>query len=189
MYNISSEERNVLCWLRMYGPLTRIQIFSLLESENVEFPEKILAQLRAKNLIENVAGGFYIGLSKNEKPDLKMIKAMWVLICFLQQTQVEKHKRGEYPSLVHFEKQGADYEIVVYERGNRDKLLPLNLIHVEKKLIIVLESRDEMETVEKYIPENKHLYATLSFDGVSVVPTIRFCSPVFKGEEIDEKYK
>ena len=188
MFNISSEERKVLRWLRTYGPLTRIQIISLLEAENAACPEKVLAKLSAENLIENVARGFYVGLSKSEKPDLKTIKAMWVLICFLQQTQVDSHKRGEYPSLINFVKQGIDYEIVVCERGNRDKLNSLNILPVERKVIIVLESSDEIETIEKYIPQNKHLYATLSFDGFSVVPAIQFWSPTFEGGVIDEKY-
>ena len=60
--NFSEDEKNVLRWLKTYGPLKRTQIAKLLNKDNPKTVEYILRRLRNARVIENVTGGYYIGV-------------------------------------------------------------------------------------------------------------------------------
>ena len=95
------EEQYVMGWLAQYGALPRSQVVRMLQKPSGT-AEKILRNLRRQGQIEDISGGYYVGLDALCKPDQRMILAVWVLLKFVQQIDPRAHYPAVYPSQIFF---------------------------------------------------------------------------------------
>ncbi|MEE1502656.1 MAG: DUF5697 family protein [Acutalibacteraceae bacterium] len=184
MFNYSEDEKNVLTWLKNYGPLKRTQIAKLLNKENPKSVEYILRRLRNARVIENVSGGYYIGLSKHDKADLKTISAMWVFLYFIGDVQPNHHRNGDFPGQIFFLKGEYEYQIVVLDPGLEFQLSLVNCPpDANRKFIIVVNDQKSLEKAKTYLPKKPCIFATLSYENGADSPTICFIKPEEAVEE------
>lgn len=175
MTNFSEDEKNVLRWLKTYGPLKRTQIAKLLNKDNPKTVEYILRRLRNARVIENVTGGYYIGLSKYDKADAKTIAAMWVFLYFANDVEPNHHRGGDFPGQIFFLKGEYEYQIVVVDAGLEHQLSLLSTSpESNKKHVIVVPDEKSLEKAKKYLPDTPCVFAILSYENGADEPEIRF---------------
>jgi len=175
MNTFSEDERNVLNWLRCYGPLKRAQIARLLNKENPKTIEYVLRRLRNMRVIENVNGGYYIGLSKHDKADPKTISAMWVFLYFVDDVDPRHHRGGDFPGQIFFLKGEYEYQIVVVDPGLEFQLSLISCPEdANRKHIIVVSDEKSLEKAKNNLPKTPCIFAILSYENGADEPTIRF---------------
>lgn len=184
MVNFSEDEKNVLKWLKSYGPLKRSQIAKLLNKENPKTVEFILRNLRNARVIENVSGGYYIGLSKFDKADPKTISAIWVFLYFAGDVEANHHRGGDFPGQVFFLKGEYEYQIIVLDSGLEYQLSLVSCPpDANRKHIIVIPDEKSLEKAKAYLPKTPCIFAILSYENGADEPTIRFIKTEKESEE------
>lgn len=165
------EERYVVKWLSQYGALPRVQVARMLRKP-AGAAEKILRSLRRMGQIEDISGGYYVGLDPMCKPDQRTIIAVWVLLQFFDQVGPLDHYPAVYPSQIFFLKEDVGYEIVVLYEGEQSQLRLLQP-QDDLKYIIVLPHISMAEGLR--LPPVPCLFTTVEFQG-SEVPEVKFYS-------------
>ena len=155
------EEQYVMGWLAQYGALPRSQVVRMLQKPSGT-AEKILRNLRRQGQIEDISGGYYVGLDALCKPDQRMILAVWVLLKFVQQIDPRAHYPAVYPSQIFFLKENVGYEIVVLYEGEQG-LLRLLQPQEDLKYILVLPHISMADSLR--LPKAPCLFATVDFQG------------------------
>ena len=174
---LSNEEKNVLNWLKLYGPLSREQLTRLLNIENPKVTENIFRRLRMNRLIENINGGYYIGINKFDKADPKTIQAMWVFLYFSGDVEPNHHRSGDFPGQIFFIKENWEYQIVVVDDGLEFQLTLLNKTDANRKHIIVVSDFSKIDKVKPYLPDTPCVFATLTYENGVSEPIVRFALP------------
>lgn len=165
------DEQYVIKWLSQYGALPKSQLIRMLQKPE-RTAEKILKNLKKQMRIEDISGGYYLGLDHLCKPDQRIIVALWVLLKFIDQVDPMAHYPAVYPSQLFFLKDNTGYEIVVlYE--NEGSLLKLLQPEEDLKYIIVLPHISMAKNLK--LPKAPCLFATVDFHG-STEPEVTFYS-------------
>ena len=73
------EERYIIKWLSQYGALQKAQLIKMLRKPP-NTAERILKRMKKDMRIDNVSGGYYVGLDNMAQPDQRTILAVWVLL-------------------------------------------------------------------------------------------------------------
>lgn len=155
------EEQYVVKWLSQYGCLPRTQVIRMLQKPK-QTAEKIIRNLKKQFCIEDVGGGYYIGLDAMCQPDQRTIIALWVLLKFIDRVDPMAHYPAVYPSQVFFLKENVGYEIVVIYEGEENLLRPLQPEN-DLKYIIVLPVISMASQIK--LPKAQCLFATVEFCG------------------------
>ena len=155
------EEQYVVNWLSQYGALPRAQVVRMLQKP-VGTAEKILRNLLRQGQIEDISGGYYVGLDAMCKPDQRTILAVWVLLKFINQVEPMAHYPAVYPSQIFFLKENVGYEIVVLYEGEQSQLRLLQP-QDDLKYIIVLPHISMAANLR--LPNAPCLFATVEFQG------------------------
>ena len=95
------DERYIIKWLSQYGALPKTQLIRMLRKPK-STAERIIKNLKRELRIEDVGGGYYIGLDSMSKPDQRTISAVWVLLKFIEQVDPMAHYPAVYPSQLFF---------------------------------------------------------------------------------------
>ncbi len=156
-----ADEQYVVQWLSQYGALPRSQIIRMLKKP-LGTSEKILRNLCRRGQIEDISGGYYVGLDPMCKPDQRTILAVWVLLRFFDQVGPLDHYLAVYPSQLFFLKDDIGYEIVVLYEGEQSQLRLLQP-QEDLKYIIVLPHISMVEGLR--LPGAPCLFATVEFQG------------------------
>ena len=174
---LRQEERYVIKWLSQYGALPKTQLIKMIQKPP-EMSERILKSLKRQMRIDDVSGGYYVGLDSMCKPDQRTILAIWVLLKFIDHVDPNAHYPAVYPSQLFFLKENVGYEIVVLYEGEESFL---RLLHPEGELkyIIVLPNIAMAERLR--LPRAPCLFATVDYEG-GEEPAVRFYSQ----EEIED---
>ncbi len=168
-----ADEQYVVQWLSQYGALPRSQLLRMLRKPPGT-AEKILKNLRRRGQIEDISGGYYVGLDHMCKPDQRTILAVWVLLRFFDQVGPLDHYPAVYPSQLFFLKEDVGYEIVVLYEGEQSQLRLLQP-QEDLKYIIVLPHISMAEGLR--LPRAPCLFATVEFQGKEE-PEVRFYTEV-----------
>lgn len=155
------EEQYVVNWLSQYGALPRAQVVRMLQKP-VGTAERILRNLLRQGQIEDISGGYYVGLDPMCKPDQRTILAVWVLLQFIKQVEPMAHYPAVYPSQIFFLKENVGYEIVVLYEGEQSQLRLLQP-QDDLKYIIVLPHISMAAHLR--LPNAPCLFATVDFEG------------------------
>lgn len=155
------EERYVIKWLSQYGALQKAQLIKMLRKPP-NTAERILKRMKKDMRIDNVSGGYYIGLDSMARPDQRTILAVWVLLRFIEQVDPMAHYPATYPSQLYFLKGNMGYEIVVLNEGEESNLRLLQPDE-ELKYIIVLPHISMAEGLR--LPRAPCLFATVDYQG------------------------
>lgn len=155
------EEQYVVNWLAQYGALPRSQVVRMLQ-KSTGTAEKILKSLLRRGRVEEISGGYYLGLDSMCKPDQRTILAVWVLLKFIRQVEPMAHYPAVYPSQIFFLKENVGYEIVVLYEGEQS-LLRLLQPQEDLKYIIVLPHISMAGSLR--LPKVPCLFATVDFQG------------------------
>lgn len=176
---LTEDEKYFLHCLQEYGPLTRAQLTKLLNKSSVNATDKVFMRLRNQRLIENISGGYYIGLNKCDKANDKTIRAMWVFLYFAKEVERTHHCSGDYPGQIFFLKGGFEYQIITVEKGLEYELSLLKQPNDIRKNVIVLPSFEEEDkkAVLKFLPNTPCVFATLDYKDSGTEPIVRFCLP------------
>lgn len=168
---LRQEERYVIKWLSQYGALPKTQLIRMIHKPP-EMSERILKSLKRQMRIDDVSGGYYIGLDSMSKPDQRTIMAIWVLLRFIDHVDPNAHYPAVYPSQLFFLKENVGYEIVVLYEGEEAFL---RLLHPEGELkyIIVLPHISMAERLR--LPRAPCLLATVDYEG-GEEPVVTFYS-------------
>lgn len=155
------DEKYLIKWLSQYGALPKSQLIRMLKKPK-STAEKIIKNLKREMRIEDVGGGYYLGLDSLCKPDQRTIIAVWVLLQFIEQVDPMAHYPAVYPSQLFFLKDNIGYEIVVLYEGETN-LLKLLQPAEDLKYIIVLPVISMAEQLK--LPKAPCLFATVDFRG------------------------
>ena len=165
------DERYIIKWLSQYGALPKTQLIRMLRKPK-STAERIIKNLKRELRIEDVGGGYYIGLDSMSKPDQRTISAVWVLLKFIEQVDPMAHYPAVYPSQLFFLKDNTGYEIVVLYEGE-DNLLKLLQPTEYLKYIIVLPIISMAAQLK--LPKASCLFATVDYCG-NEEPEVKFYS-------------
>ena len=169
------DEKYLIKWLSQYGALPKSQLIRMLKKPK-STAEKIIKNLKREMRIEDVGGGYYLGLDSLCKPDQRTIIAVWVLLQFIEQVDPMAHYPAVYPSQLFFLKDNIGYEIVVLYEGGTN-LLKLLQPAEDLKYIIVLPVISMAEQLK--LPKAPCLFATVDFRGAEE-PEVTFYSEDIK---------
>lgn len=169
------DEKYLIKWLSQYGALPKSQLIRMLKKPK-STAEKIIKNLKREMRIEDVGGGYYLGLDSLCKPDQRTIIAVWVLLQFIEQVDPMAHYPAVYPSQLFFLKDNIGYEIVVLYEGETN-LLKLLQPAEDLKYIIVLPVISMAEQLK--LPKAPCLFATVDFRG-GEEPEVTFYSEGIK---------
>ena len=125
-------------------------------------------------MISAVSGGYYLGINPMDKPDQRMIYAVWVLLRFIDQVGPMDHYPASYPSQIFFLKNNAGYEIVVLYDGEQHIT---RLLRLEEDLKYILVLPQIRMARELKLPKAPCLFATVDYTGGDE-PGINFYSGV-----------
>lgn len=175
------DEQYVIKWLSQYGALPKAQIMKLLQKPDGT-AEKIIKNLKKQMQVEDVGGGYYIGIDSMCTPDQRLIAAVWVLLKFIDKVDPMAHYPAVYPSQLFFLKENIGYEIVVLYDGEQS-LLRLLQPEEELKYIIVIPHRSMIEKLK--LPKADCLFATVDYTG-NEEPEVIFYNIEEAGDEIRE---
>ena len=167
------EEVYVLKWLSQYGALPKAQLVRMLQKPK-STAERIIKNLKRQFRIEDVGGGYYVGLDPMCTPDQRTILAVWVLLKYIGQVDPMAHYPAVFPSQLFFLKENTGYEIVVLHEGESN-LLKLLQPADDLKYIIVLPFI-AMAAQLKALPKAPCLFATVDFCG-GEEPEVTFFLP------------
>ncbi|MFT3951741.1 MAG: DUF5697 family protein [Oscillospiraceae bacterium] len=156
------DEQYVVKWLSQYGPLLKSQVIRMLHDKDPKTAEKIIRSLKKQLRIEDVAGGYYLGLDSMCRPDQRTILAIWVLLRYIHCIDPMAHYPAVYPSQLFFLKENTGYEIVVLYEGEQH-LLRLLQPQEDLKYIIVLPHISMAGQLR--LPEAPCLFAAVDFKG------------------------
>jgi len=163
------EEQHIIHWLSQYGALPKTQVAKLIHK-----PERIakriihyLLKTRQVSLINN----YYIGLDPLQKPDAKIITALWVLLQFNGSVAMSAHYKANYPAQLYFLKNNKGYEVIVLDEGD-DDLLKFVQVQEEVKYVIVVPDVSMMQKLPKL--NAPCVYATVTKEGIE--PMVKFYS-------------
>lgn len=165
------EERYIIKWLSQYGALQKAQLIKMLRKPP-NTAERILKRMKKDMRIDNVSGGYYVGLDNMAQPDQRTILAVWVLLQFIEHVDPLAHYPATYPSQIFFLKENVGYEIVVLYEGEESSL---RLLQPEENLkyIIVLPHISMAERLR--LPHAPCLFATVDYQG-GEEPVVTFYS-------------
>lgn len=165
------EERYIIKWLSQYGALQKAQLIKMLRKPP-NTAERILKRMKKDMRIDNVSGGYYVGLDNMAQPDQRTILAVWVLLQFSEHVDPLAHYPATYPSQIFFLKGNVGYEIVVLYEGEESSL---RLLQPEENLkyIIVLPHISMAERLR--LPHAPCLFATVDYQG-GEEPVVTFYS-------------
>lgn len=165
------EERYIIKWLSQYGALQKAQLMKMLRKPP-NTAERILKRMKKDMRIDNVSGGYYVGLDNMAQPDQRTILAVWVLLQFVEHVDPLAHYPATYPSQIFFLKGNVGYEIVVLYEGEESSL---RLLQPEENLkyIIVLPHISMAERLR--LPHAPCLFATVDYQG-GEEPVVTFYS-------------
>jgi len=113
------DEQYIIKCLSQYGPLAKTQMKRLLYDKPLKTTDKIISNLKNQLMISPIAGGYYFGLDPLDKPDQRMVTAVWVLLRFIGQIEPMSHYPASYPSQIFFLKNSVGYEIMVLFDGEQ----------------------------------------------------------------------
>lgn len=153
-----TEEQMVVGWLSDYGVLKWDQLVQMLHTKPAQVATKILAGLKKRNVIVQNEEGF-VALDQYAKTDQRLIKAMWVMLQYIEQIEPAAHYPAAYPSSIFFLKDGVGYEVLVLSRG--EEHLPRLLRPMDNtKFIIILPDIEMAGSLA--LPEAPCMFATVS---------------------------
>jgi len=173
------EEIYVLRWLSQYGALPKAQVVRMLRKPKPT-AEKIIKTLKRQFRIEDVNGGYYVGLDPMCKPDQRTILAVWVLLKFIGQVDPMAHYPAVYPSQLFFLKENTGYEIVVLYEGENN-LLKLLQPEDDLKYIIVLPFASMAAQLK--LPKAPCLFATVDFRGAEEPEVTFYSEEILNGQK------
>lgn len=156
-------EQYVVKWLSQYGALPKTQVIRLLRDKSPETAEKIIRNLKRAQRIEDVGGGYYLGLDHLCKPDQRVILAVWVLLRFIDFVDPMAHYPATYPSQIFFLKENIGYEIVVLYDGEQHLSKLLHPQDDDMKYIFVVPNTQMVSQI--VLPKAPCLFATVEFHG------------------------
>jgi hypothetical protein len=171
------DEQYVIRWLTQYGALTRTQVIRLLRDKPPKTADKIISNLRRQFMLAEISGGYYVGLDAMEKPEQRIISAVWVLLRFIDSVEPMAHYPASYPSQLFFLKGDVGYEIVVLYDGEQH-LTRLLQPDEDLKYIIVLPHIQMARELK--LPKAPCLFATVDYAGEDE-PDVKF----YSGGELD----
>jgi hypothetical protein len=174
------DEQYIVRWLTQYGSLTRTQVIRLLRDKPPKTAEKIIANLKRQLMISEISGGYYLGMDPMVKPDQRMILAVWVLLCFMDQVEPMAHYPASYPSQIFFLKENVGYEIVVLYDGEQHLA---RLLQPDEDLKYILVLPHIQMARELKLPKAPCLFATVDYAGGDE-PGVTFYAG---GEQDDQK--
>ena len=166
------DEQYVVKWLSQYGALTRTQVIKLLKDKTTVTAEKIIKGLQRQYQIEELQGGYYLGLDNMSKPDQRIILAVWVLLKFIDNVDPMAHYPAVYPSQLFFLKGDTGYEVVVLYDGEQH-LAKLLQPQEDLKYIIVVPHISMASAI--ILPSAPCLFATVDYNGMDE-PEVSFYS-------------
>lgn len=140
------EEQHIIQWLSQYGALPKMQVAKLIKKSDRVAKRIInyLLKTRQISLINN----YYIGLDPLQKPDDRMVDALWVLLQFINNIALSAHYVAEAPAQLYFLKENKGYEVIVLREGD-EELLKLKRIQEGVKYIIVVPDVSWISKVSK----------------------------------------
>jgi hypothetical protein len=156
------DEQYIVRWLTQYGVLARAQVVRLLRDKTPRTAEKIIRNLKRQLMISEISGGYYLGLDPTEKPDQRVIGAVWVLLRFMDQVEPMSHYPASNPSQIFFLKENVGYEIVVLYDGEQHLT---RLLQPEEDLKYILVLPHAQMARELKLPKAPCLFATVDYAG------------------------
>ena len=156
------DEQYVVRWLTQYGTLTKTQVIRLLRDKQPKTAEKIIANLKRQLMVQEISGGYYIGMDPVTKPDQRMITAIWVLLRFIDQVEPMAHYTASYPSQIFFLKNDVGYEIAVLYEGEQHLT---RLLQPDDDLKYILVLPHIQMARELKLPKAPCLFATVDYAG------------------------
>ena len=170
--NFNTVESKILEILNTFGALRPVQVKSLIQMESSEKEiDDAFKKLRSLNIISNISGGYYIGLSSGEKANKSMVESLWVLLCFI--TEVTSFKRGEYPAQVAFRKNGREYSIIRVKRGYEFLVSDFVKNRPNERIVFIVDDVSDISRVEQFLGDIVCVFAKLDYTN-DVVPRIMF---------------
>lgn len=170
------DEKLVIKWLSQYGALPKAQLIRMLRKPP-NTAEKILNNLKRDQRIEDVCGGYYLGLDSMCQPDQRMVLAIWILLKFIDFVDPMAHYPAVYPSQLFFLKENVGYEIVILYEGE-SSLLKLLQPEDDLKYIIVLPHISMAASLRR--PKAPCLFATIEFQGKDEPEILFYSEEVIK---------
>jgi hypothetical protein len=164
------DEQYIIRWLTQYGALTRTQVIRLLRDKQPKTAEKIIGNLKRQLMISEISGGYYLGLDPMEKPDQRLILAVWVLLRFMDQVEPMAHYPASYPSQIFFLKGDIGYEIVVLYEGEQHLT---RLLQPDEDLKYILVLPHMQMARELKLPKAPCLFAVVEHKG-GEEPDVKF---------------
>ena len=156
------DEQYIVRWLTQYGSLARTQVIRMLHDKPQKTAEKIIANLKRQLMISEISGGYYLGMDPMVKPEQRIIRAVWVLLRFIDQVEPMAHYPASYPSQIFFLKQNVGYEIVVLYDGEQHLV---RLLQPEEDLKYILVLPHITMARELKLPKAPCLFATVDYAG------------------------
>ncbi len=156
------DEQYVVRWLTQYGSLTKTQVVRMLHDKQPRTAERIIGSLKKQLMIQDISGGYYLGMDPIVKPDQRIILAVWVLLKFIDKVEPMAHYPASYPSQLFFLKEDMGYEIVVLYEGEQH-LLRLLQPEEDLKYIIVVPHITMARDLK--LPKAPCLFATVDYAG------------------------
>jgi hypothetical protein len=156
------EEQHVVRWLNQYGPLARRQVIRLLRDKPLKTAEKIIGSLKRQFLVSEISNGLYLGLDAMDKPDQRIISAVWVLLRFMDQVGPMEHCPASYPSQLFFLKNNAGYEIAVLYDGEQHLARLLQPTEDLKYILVIPHIQMSRALM---LPKATCLFATVDYNG------------------------
>ena len=156
------DEQYIVRCLNQYGPLARTQVKRLLYDKPLKTAEKVISSLKHQLMISPVSGGYYLGLDPMDKPDQRMIAAIWVLLRFIGQIEPMAHYPASYPAQIFFLKNSVGYEIVVLYDGEQHLTRLLQPDEGIKYIIVLPHIKMSLELK---LPNAPCLFATVDYAG------------------------
>ena len=156
------DEQYIVRWLTQYGSLSRVQVIKMLHDKPPKTAEKIINTLKRQRIITEFSGGYYLGMDDMEKPDQRIMTAIWVLLRFIDQVEPMAHYPASYPSQLFFLKQNIGYEIVVLYDGEQHIT---RLLQPEEDLKYILVVPHITMARELKLPKAPCLFATVDYAG------------------------
>lgn len=170
--NFNSIESKILEILNLFGPLRPEQVIGLITKHCSEKDvEKALGRLRSLNLISNISGGYYIGLSSSDKVNKAMVESVWVLLYFI--SEVSAFKRAEYPAQITFSKKDMEYSIFRVKRGYEFLISDYVKCRPNERIVFVVDSFSDITRTEPFLSENVCVFAKLDYSK-DVIPDVVF---------------
>ena len=170
--DFNTVESKILEILNVFGPLRPVQVKSLIQrGTSEEEIDTAFKRLRALNLVSNISGGYYIGLSSSEKANKSMVESVWVLLCFI--TEVTSFERGEYPAQVAFRKNGRAYSIIRVKRGYEFLVSDFIKNRPNERIVFIVDDVCDISRVEQFLGDTVCVFAKLDYTN-DVVPRIMF---------------